>query len=158
MAVRSSSRTSGGVAVGDQHLAHLVLGQADLEREPPQRVGVPDALPLGAEGEHQSLLHRVLHPVGLRQLHEPVGVEGVAAAHEDRRDFQAVAGGDLGGLPLRERSPPRAHPYFSARCVALSTVRCAGAVGSSSKLRQVTETSSRCSKAASAASKRRSPT
>ena len=49
-------------------------------------------------------------------------------------------------------------PYLSARCVALSTARSAGAWGSSSKLRQVTLTSSRCSNAASAASKRRLPT
>jgi hypothetical protein len=72
----------GRVAVGVQHVAHLVLGQADLEREAQQRLAVADRLALRVVGEHQPLLHHVLRAVGLGQLHEPVGVEGVAAAGE----------------------------------------------------------------------------
>src|SRR5918998_1750399 len=48
-------------------------------------------------------------------------------------------------------------PYLVARCSARSPSRSAGACGSSSNERQVTVTWSRCSKPASAASKRRLP-
>ena len=57
------------------------------------------------------------------------------------------------------RAPPRRTcPYLAASSSALGIPRSAGAAGSSSKLRHVTSTSSRCSKPASAVSKRRLPT
>ena len=99
----------GRVAVAGEHVAHVVLGQADLEREARERLGVADALALGVVGAHQALLHRVLHAVGLGQLHEPVGVEGVAAAREVGAHVQAVGGRDLGELALAGERLVAAH-------------------------------------------------
>ena len=149
-----------GEAVGRQRLAHLVRVQADLGGEPHQRVVVGDQLTLGVVGAHHALLHlRPGRPCRRGELEQPVAVERVGRRGSGRRACRGRPRRPCPPSgPARARASSTLIPYFSARCSAPECSRAAGAPGSSSKLRQVTRTSSRCSKAASAASKRRLPT
>ena len=117
----------GRVARAGEHVAHLVLGQADLEREAGERVGVADGLALGEVGAHQALLSS--RPGGR-------GPRPGARAGGRRRCCRRARGRSAcrgRRRPRRRRAccwlacaSSRLMPYFSARCVALSTERCDG--------------------------------
>jgi len=82
----------GRVAVAREHVAHLVLRQADVEREPLERGAVGDQLALAEVGAHEALLHRILRAVRGSEVDEPVGVERIGATRDVEAEVQSVAG------------------------------------------------------------------
>ena len=156
-AVRSSSRTASAKRSPAEQVADLVRGEPGLDAEPLERRVVAHQVALALVRAHEPLLDRVLEPVGGAEVHEPVGVEGVAGARAAEPELEPLVGGEPGDLRLEARACSTLAPYLAARCSARSPARSAGAPGSSSNERQVTSTWSRCAKPASAASKRRLP-
>ena len=83
----------------------------------------------------------------------PVPVEGVAEAELVEVELQAVAGGGLGHALLHRARLLDRRAVLAGQVLGAALGRSVGAVGSSSKLRHVTVTWSRCGNCSRAASK-----
>ena len=147
----------GGVRVRREHAPGLGLGDADLGRQPDERVRVIEDLALDELRAQEPLVDRQPQAERLRQVGDPVGVERV---HRDVRLEVVVK-----ALGRGERHDPLVELLDLGRRRAelarqVRVVRLAGpdrVVGLSWKLRHVTSTVSAASNRASAASNRRFP-
>ena len=82
-----------GEAVAVEHGAHLVGVEPDSDAELDQRLAVADRPALAEVRAQQALLRRVLQPVVVGEVEQPVRVERVAAAGPVEVELEAVLGG-----------------------------------------------------------------
>ena len=137
---RAPRRRSGHEAI---RRLQLVGGQCELGPELAQRVGIGDQPPLGEVGVEQAFLHLGLQPMLGGEMDEPVPVEGVAAARAIEME-----------IPVPRRRPSRSAAFGQTAPARSASRTCerggrparprarVAPCGSSSKLRQVMESSS----------------
>jgi len=89
-----------GEPVGSERLTNLVLVEADLDRQPDERVAIGHQLAFGEVGVEQPLLHRVLEPVLGGEVDDAVAVEGRTAALDVEPEVEPLAGSRVGHRAL----------------------------------------------------------